>query len=64
MQDLGLRGFGGLAVGFGHGLWFADDGAGGASENFADGPCAIVVGEEDFSDALLFGAVVPAAEEG
>ena len=28
-----------------------------------DGPCAVVVGEEEFSVALLFGAEVPAAEE-
>jgi hypothetical protein len=64
VEDLGFCGFGGFAVGFGHRFGVADDHAGGAAEDFADGPGVVVVGEEDFADALFFGAVVPAAEEG
>ena len=56
--------FGRVAVGLGHGFRVAEDGAGGAAQNPADGPCAVVVGKEDFADALLFGAIVPAAQQG
>ena len=64
MEDLCLCGFGGVALGFGHGFGVADDHACGASQDFADGPGAVFVGEEDFADALLLGTVVPAAEQG
>ena len=72
MEDFGFDVFGGgfcrVALGFGHGLEIADDHAGCASEDLSDGPrafvAAVFVGEEDLADALLFGAVVPAAEKG
>ena len=67
MEDFGFEffrgGFGGFAVGFGHGFGVAEGLARGSAEDLADGQGAIVVGEEDFADALFFGAIVPAAEE-
>ena len=64
MEDFSLCGFCGFAVGVGHGFGVANDHAGGASENFADRPCAVFVGDKEFADALLLGAIVPAAEQG
>ena len=67
MEDFGFEffrgGFGGFAVGLCHGFGVADDHAGGAAKDLADGPGVVFVGEEDFADALFFGAIVPAAEE-
>jgi hypothetical protein len=63
VQDFSFCVFSGVALGFGHGFGVADDHSGGASENFADGPCAVFIHKEDPADALLFGAVVRAAEE-
>jgi len=66
--DLLGGGFCGVALGFGHRFGIADNHAGCASEDLSDGPGAFVasvfVGEEDLADALLLGAIVPAAEEG
>ena len=68
MEHAGLEGFccgfGRVALGFGHGFGVSDDHAGGATKDFADGPGAVFVGDEDFADALLLGAVVPAAQQG
>ena len=61
--ELFCGGLGGVALDFGEEFGFAEDGAGGAAEDAADGPAAVVVGEEDFAGALLLWTVVPAAEE-
>ena len=64
VDDLGLEDFCGFAVDGRDGCGWAQDDAGGSVEDAADGPRPIGIGEEDFAGALLFGAVVPAAEEG
>ena len=64
MEDFCFCGFGGFAVCFGHGFGVAEGHSGGSAEDAADRPFVSIVGEEDFSGALLFGAIVPAAEEG
>src|SRR5277367_1207129 len=69
VEDLGFDSFcgffGGVALGFGHRFGVAEDHAGCATEDFADWPRAlfatVFIGKEDLADALLLGAVVPAA---
>ena len=63
--EFGLGGvaLGEVAVCVGHRFGIAESGAGGGVEDAADGPLVVDVGEEDFAGALLFGAVIPAAEE-
>ena len=57
-----------IATGFGRGFGVTEGDAGGGVEDAADGPSGFVgrvfSWEEDFAGALLFGAIVPAAEEG
>jgi hypothetical protein len=64
-----------LAQGFGCELWVAEGDAGGGVEDAANGPGGFIgrffaaegafsFWEEDFADALLLGAIVPAAKEG
>jgi hypothetical protein len=67
VEDSGLEGFCGFAgffsfYGIGGSGWAEDD-AGCSVEDAADGPAAIGIREEDFAGALLFRAVIPAAEE-
>src|SRR5215469_15292931 len=53
-----------FALGFGHGFRVAYDHAGASAQDFTDRPGAVVIRKEDFSDALLFGTVVPTAQQG
>jgi hypothetical protein len=63
VDGFGLEGFCALAVDCrGGGRWAEDDSCG-TVEDAADGPGVVGIWEEDFALALLFGAVVPAAEE-
>src|SRR5258705_4955150 len=64
VKDFRFCGFDRVALGFGHGFWFAEDHAGGTSQNFTDGPGAVFVRKEDFADALLLRTVIPAAQHG
>ena len=55
VQDCGFCRFGRVALGFGHGFGVAEDHAGGAAEDFADGPGAVFIGKEDFADGCFSG---------
>ena len=67
MENLGFEGLGcsggGFAVCFGHGFGVAQGLAGGGAKDTPDGPGAVRVRKEELAMALLFLAVVPAAEE-
>lgn len=64
VDDFGLEVFEGLAVDRRSGGGWTEDDAGGSVEDAANGPGMVGIGKGDFAGALLFGTVVPAAEEG
>ena len=64
MDEAGFDDPGGVAIGLLHGFRIAENGAGGATENAANGPGAIRMRQEELAFALLFRAIVPAAQQG